>query len=134
MFNKKGVFKNFAKLTGKHLWRSLFLNNIAGLRPAKIITPTQVFSSQFYEIFENTFFTVHFGGEYFWIGLMVKKFNYVSLIFLNFRLNHAPPDWSLLFWCNEEHLLMKKILGVNSGTAIICEWNQCEHVLTFFRT
>ena len=60
MFNKKGAFKNFAKLTGKHLWRSLFFNYVAGLRSAKIKTPTQVFFCQFYKIFENTFFTEYF--------------------------------------------------------------------------
>ena len=43
MFNKKNV-ENFAKLTGKHFCSS----------------PTQVSSCQFYEIFENTFFTEHF--------------------------------------------------------------------------
>lgn len=25
-------------------------------------------------------------------------------------------------------------VGVNSEITIICEWNQCEHVLIFFRT
>ena len=29
---KKGVLKNFAKSTGKHLCPGLFLNNVAGLR------------------------------------------------------------------------------------------------------
>ena len=31
---EKGVFKDFAKFTGKHLCRSLFFNNVAGLGPA----------------------------------------------------------------------------------------------------
>ena len=44
MFNKEGFLENFEKLTGKHLCPS----------------PTQVFSCQFYKIFENTFFTEHF--------------------------------------------------------------------------
>ena len=30
---KKGVLRNFAKFTGKHLCRSLFFNKVAGLRP-----------------------------------------------------------------------------------------------------
>ena len=30
---KKGVLKNFAKFTGKHLCQRLFLNKVAGLRP-----------------------------------------------------------------------------------------------------
>ena len=34
VFCKRGVLKNFTKLTGKHLCRSLFLNKVAGLRPA----------------------------------------------------------------------------------------------------
>ena len=41
---KKGVPENFAKLTEKNL----------------CLNPTLVFYWQFYEIFENTFFTEHF--------------------------------------------------------------------------
>ena len=32
VFCKKGVLKNFAKFTRKHLCQSLFLNKVAGLR------------------------------------------------------------------------------------------------------
>ena len=32
-----GVLRNFAKLTGKHLCQSLFLNKVAGLRPATLL-------------------------------------------------------------------------------------------------
>ena len=32
VFCKKGILRNFAKFTGKHLCRSLFLNKVAGLR------------------------------------------------------------------------------------------------------
>ena len=34
---KKGVLKNFAKFTGKHLCQSLFLNKVAGQRPATLL-------------------------------------------------------------------------------------------------
>ena len=34
---KKGALKNFAKFTGKQLRQSLFLNKIAGLRPATLL-------------------------------------------------------------------------------------------------
>ena len=44
MFSKKDVLENFEKLTEKDLCPS----------------PTLVFYWQFYEIFENTFFTEHF--------------------------------------------------------------------------
>ena len=33
---KKGVFRNFAKFTGKNLCQSLFFNKVAGLRPATL--------------------------------------------------------------------------------------------------
>ena len=33
VFWKKGVLRNFAKFTGKHLCQSLFFNKVAGLRP-----------------------------------------------------------------------------------------------------
>ena len=34
---KKGVLRNFAKLTGKHLWQNLFFNKVAALRPATLL-------------------------------------------------------------------------------------------------
>ena len=34
IFCKKGVLKNFAKFTGKHLCQCLVFNTVAGLRPA----------------------------------------------------------------------------------------------------
>ena len=52
VFCKKGVLRNFAKFTGKHLCQSLFFNQVAGLRPG-----AGVFL--FCEIPENTFFTEH---------------------------------------------------------------------------
>ena len=33
VFCKKGVLRNFAKFTGKHLCQRLFFNKVAGLRP-----------------------------------------------------------------------------------------------------
>ena len=55
---KKGVLKNFAKSTGKHLCQSLFFNKVAGLTCIFIKKETlaQVSSSEFCEIFKNTFF------------------------------------------------------------------------------
>ena len=35
VFCKKGVLKNFAKFTGKHLCRSLFFNKVTGLRSVR---------------------------------------------------------------------------------------------------
>ena len=36
LFCEKGVLRNLAKLTGKHLCRSLFFNKVADLRPATL--------------------------------------------------------------------------------------------------
>ena len=35
VFFRKGVFKNFAKSTGKHLCQNLYFNKVAGLRSLK---------------------------------------------------------------------------------------------------
>ena len=37
VFCKKGVLRNFAKFTGKHVCQSLFFNKVAGLRPANLL-------------------------------------------------------------------------------------------------
>ena len=50
VFCEKGVLRNFAKFTGKHLCQSLFLNKVAGLR-----SKVQVFPCKFCEISKNTF-------------------------------------------------------------------------------
>ena len=39
VFCKKGVLRNFAKITGKHLCQSLFFNKVAGLRPVRRCFP-----------------------------------------------------------------------------------------------
>ena len=52
---KKDVFKNFAKLTGKHLCQSLFLNKVAvsACNLIKKATLAQVFFCEFCEIFKD---------------------------------------------------------------------------------
>ena len=37
VFNKKVVLKNFTKFSGKHLYRSLFFNKVAGFRPVTLL-------------------------------------------------------------------------------------------------
>ena len=57
---RKGVLRNFAKFTGKHLCQSFFFNKVAGLKPnIKKETLAQVFSGEFCEISKNIFFTEH---------------------------------------------------------------------------
>ena len=75
---KKGVLKNFTKFTGKQLCGSLFLSKVAGLR-AKACnfiekeTPTQMFSCEICEIFENTFFYRTTPGDCFLKSLTVRS-------------------------------------------------------------
>ena len=57
-FVKKGVLRNFAKFTGKHLCQSFFFNKVAGLGSEKE-SLAQVFSYKVYKIPKNTFFTEH---------------------------------------------------------------------------
>ena len=61
MYSKEGAVENFTKFTGKNLSQSLFLNKVAGPRPyfTEKGTLAHVFSSEFYEIFKNTFFIEH---------------------------------------------------------------------------
>ena len=37
VFCKKGVLRNFAKFTVKHLWQRLFFNKVSGLCPATLL-------------------------------------------------------------------------------------------------
>ena len=58
VFCKKGVLKNFAKFTGKHLCQSLFFNKV-DLQACNFIkkeTLAQVFSCKFCEISKIIFF------------------------------------------------------------------------------
>ena len=57
-FCKKGVLRNFAKFTGKHLYQILFLNKVAGLACnfIKKESLAQVLSCEFCEFSKNTFF------------------------------------------------------------------------------
>ena len=52
----KGVLRNFAKFTGKHLCQSFFFNKKHFIKKEIL---AQVFSCEFCEISKNTFFTEH---------------------------------------------------------------------------
>ena len=58
---KKMFFKNFAKFTGKQIYRISFFDKvaIAGCNFIKKETPIQMFSCEFCEIFKNTFLPEH---------------------------------------------------------------------------
>ena len=57
MFNKKCVFINFAKFTGKHLCWSLFFNKVADLLKKRL--KHRSFPVNFAEVLKKTFLTKH---------------------------------------------------------------------------
>ena len=74
---RKGVLRNFAKFTEKHLCQSIFFKCRCSF--IKKGTLVQVFSCEFYEISKDTFFTKPFSGNCFWV------LNYNKLRFLKAR-------------------------------------------------
>ena len=64
LFFKKGVFRNFAKFTGKHLRQSICFNKVDGLGPATLLKKRlwhRCFPVNFANFlnFQNTFFMEH---------------------------------------------------------------------------
>ena len=68
----KGVLRNSAKLTGKHLCQSLFFN-------IKKETPAQVFSSEFCEISKNAFFYRTPPDNCFWLETVIMRKKVLSI-------------------------------------------------------
>ena len=59
---EKGVLKKFTKFTGKDLCQSLFLNKVAGLRPATLLKKRfwhWCFPVNFAKFLRTPFFTEH---------------------------------------------------------------------------
>ena len=76
---RKGVLRNFAIFTGKHLCRSLFFNKVAALACKTLFkkeTLAQLFSSEFCETSKNTFFT-----ERLYATASVVKLNWIFIYF-----------------------------------------------------
>ena len=77
VFCEKGVLKNFAKFTGKHLFQGLVFNKVP--KTCNIIKKealAQVFSYEFCEVFKNTFFIEH-------LWWLLLAFQSVEAIFVN---------------------------------------------------
>ena len=62
VFCKEGILINFSKFTGKHLCQSLFLNKVAGLRPATLLKKRlwhRCFPMNFVKFLGTPFFIEH---------------------------------------------------------------------------
>ena len=117
---KKVVLRNFAKVTGKRQYQSLFFNKACNF--IKKETLAQVFSCEFCEISRNTF--LH-------RTLLVAASAFLSLaqsmlIFLSFR--------SLLFRPNQ-HLSNKSIKQtINSWRIVLIGyWRIVQHIMTWLQ-
>ena len=89
--------------------KKVFLKTLQSLQRSTFVRVRQGYSTvSFTKILRTLFYRRLPGDCFWWRGLMVKSFNSVYLNFLNSQLYHALPEWWLLFWCNEEHFLIKK--------------------------
>ena len=73
VFCRKGVLRNFAKFTGKHLCQNLVFNKVAGVKKESL---AQVFSCEFFKISKNTFFhrTPLVAASIYWHGHVFNIF------------------------------------------------------------
>ena len=73
---RKGVFRDFAKFTGKYPCQSLFFNKVVDLSPATLLkkeTLAQVFSCEFCKISTNTFLKEHLwvtASEHYFLNIL----------------------------------------------------------------
>ena len=117
VFCKKGVRKNFAKFTGKHLCQSFFF---------KKELLAKVFSCEFWEISNNTFFLKNTSGGSFW-----KKQLSGSMRLL-FSFSHQPGNriwrqWGKfsLFWRINDQLYISYAIR-------IARFGTSKHQIFFF--
>ena len=72
VFCKKGVIRNFAKFTRKHLCQSLVIKKVAGRRPATLLKKRpwhRSFRVNFVKFLRTPFFTEHL----WWLLLQIMK-------------------------------------------------------------
>ena len=75
MFCKKGVLRNFATFTGKHLCQSLFFNKLAGLRPSALLKKRlwhKCFPVKLAKFLRTPFFTEHLRWLLLWFILVTS--------------------------------------------------------------
>ena len=97
---RKGVLRNFAKLTGKHLCQGLFFNKVAGLRAATLLK-RRLWHRYFPVNFVRFLRTPSYFIEHFWWLLL-------SIVF-TMSLNPRPSE-NLVFevWANLNHTIQQK--------------------------
>ena len=87
VFCEKGVLRNFAKFTGKHLCQSLFFNKVAGLWH-------RCFPVNFAKFLRTPFFTEHF-----WWLLSAKPFCMIGTVYILYTIIKKFLQIDLKFVC-----------------------------------
>ena len=93
VFYKKNVLRNFTKFTGKHLCQSLFINKVAGLRPATLLKKRllyRCFPVNFVKLLRTLFYRTPLDGC-FCVWNMPRYFTFHILVSLELYDN-----WFLL--------------------------------------
>ena len=132
LFSRKGVLRNFAKFTGKYLYQSLFVNKVAGLKPATILKKSfwhSCFPVNFVKLLRTTFFKEHFR----WLLLTVQNMLlHVNQLIHSFPMHTFPTPWKHVFRRKrksalEENGLMEVLVGLRARLnifKIFNKWNQ----------
>ena len=103
VFCKKGVLRNFSKFTGKHLCRSPFFNEVAGLRPAILLKKSlrhRCFPVNFAKLLRTHFLKEHswwlllgiLSGNMLDVGKTGNK-NFVEKLGINNFFNIKRVEW-----------------------------------------
>ena len=98
VFCTKGVLKNFAKSTGKHLCQSLFFNRVADVRPATLLKKRlwhRCFPVDFAKFLRTPFFTEHLQ----WLLLKFISHHTKEILYVNTNLMGNQP------WSKNKHFL-----------------------------
>ena len=113
---RKGVIRNFAKFTGKHLCQSLFFNKVAGHVIKKEIL-AQAFSCEFCKISKNTFF-----AEHLWATISKNPIHGIlNLIEARRNLNLSKNGFHFRLKCfgkNYKHSIAKKLFRTIFKTSL----------------
>ena len=113
---KKGVLRNFAKYTRKHVRQSLF--NLS-----KKETMVQVLSCEFWEIFNNSFFTEHLRATASGFGkpcLNSDLYFYIQNLWYSFIRDNSflqTPSQSLT---GKQNSSLSTSRHINNITALMC--------------
>ena len=92
MFCKKGVHRNFAKFTGKHLCQGLYFNKVAGLRSTNLLKKRpwrKCFALNFTKFLRTPFLTEHLR----WLLLKKHFSSFLFLVVFQQKIRWSSHQW-----------------------------------------